>query len=227
MYSGYAGHTYRRTSVNYPSDLASAYSVDWALLGKAGLGTAVAGYGQITINDTVQALGGQAKLICASRNGATQADFTKHYTECDGAMEWFPGGLANDPGFFVSQSAAAAQPPVVPASNAPEWSDRTLGGMVFAHVTKTTAFNATDLELLQRYPIVQFDKAQDIVSMPADNQEDRFIAAARQIKSVNPKAKLLCCECPDSPFPRVLPSIALPLATLERPSVCQRNLAGT
>ena len=43
VYSGYTGHTYKRTSANFPSDLASAYSVDWALLAKAGLGAAVAG----------------------------------------------------------------------------------------------------------------------------------------------------------------------------------------
>jgi hypothetical protein len=63
--------------------------------------------------------------------------------------------------------------------------------MVFAHVTKTEPFNATELALLKRYSVVQFDKAQDLESMPYASQEDRFIAAAKQIKQANPRAKLL------------------------------------
>lgn len=80
-------------------------------------------------------------------------------------------------------------PPRLVATPAFGW--ETLGRMTFAHVTKTQPFNKTDLELLKHYPIVQFDKAQDLVSMPYATQEDRFIAAAKQVKQANPRAKLL------------------------------------
>eukprot|EP00041_Stephanoeca_diplocostata_P012206 m.203714 g.203714 ORF g.203714 m.203714 type:complete len:389 (-) comp18857_c0_seq6:172-1338(-) len=73
----------------------------------------------------------------------------------------------------------------------PLWSLQTLGHATFAHVTKTTPFNATDLELLKKYQIVQFDKGQDVLDMPFATQEDRFIRAAKQVKAVNPNAKLL------------------------------------
>ena len=83
----------------------------------------------------------------------------------------------------------ARPPPRVTAPPAFAWDS--LGHMVFAHVTKTEPFNATELALLKRYSVVQFDKAQDLESMPRASQEDRFIAAAKQIKQANPHAKLL------------------------------------
>lgn len=88
-----------------------------------------------------------------------------------------------------ADSWTGVPPPRVSAPPAFGW--ECLGRMTFAHVTKTQPFNATDLELLKRYPIVQFDKAQDLKSMPHASQEDRFIAAAKQIKQANPQAKLL------------------------------------
>eukprot|EP00039_Didymoeca_costata_P032832 m.39526 g.39526 ORF g.39526 m.39526 type:complete len:388 (+) comp9564_c0_seq1:31-1194(+) len=75
--------------------------------------------------------------------------------------------------------------------NTPQFSYETLGHMTFAHVTKVEAFNATDLEFLSRFSIVQFDKAQDTQDMPYSSQEDRFIAAARQIKKANPRVTTL------------------------------------
>lgn len=67
----------------------------------------------------------------------------------------------------------------------------TLGGMSFAHVTKSTPFDTAELALLGRFPIVQFDKTQNVKSMPNVTQEDRFIAAARQIKSLSPSSMTL------------------------------------
>ena len=68
-----------------------------------------------------------------------------------------------------------------PINRPPAWGWDTVGHMVFAHVTKTTEFNQTDLDWLQKYSIVQFDKKQNVLSMPNSSQEDRFIAAARQV----------------------------------------------
>ena len=96
--------------------------------------------------------------------------------------------------------------------------------MTFAHVTKSTPFNASDLAWLKRYQVVQFDKAQDISSMPCAGQEDRFIAAARQIRKANPKAKTLMylnslIDFPD--FQRISN------ATAADPSLLLRNQNGT
>ena len=89
---------------------------------------------------------------------------------------------------LLTACEALAPPPL---ENPPSFAWTTLGHMTFAHITKTTDFNATDLMLLKRYPIVQFDKDQNTLSMPNSSQEDRFIAAARQIKAANPNAKTL------------------------------------
>ena len=62
-----------------------------------------------------------------------------------------------------------------PLQDPPTWSDDTLGGMVFAHVTKTTPFNSSDLALLRRYPVVQFDKAQNLISMPGAGTLERRV----------------------------------------------------
>ena len=66
--------------------------------------------------------------------------------------------------------------------------------MTFAHVTKSSSFNASDLELLRKFPLVQFDKGQDSLDMPWSTTEDRFIPAAKQIKSANRNATTLMCE---------------------------------
>ena len=86
------------------------------------------------------------------------------------------------------QTADSAFPTV---QKPPTFSFATLGGMVFAHITKGTSLNDTDLALLAKFPIVQFDKGQNKVSMPDSALEDRFISAARQVKSANPNAYLL------------------------------------
>ena len=95
-----------------------------------------------------------------------------------------------------TEAAPAAPPPPPPLLKPPFFSTATLGGMAFAHVTKGSAFNATDLALLRKYPLVQFDKSQDEADMPWSTLEDRFIAAARQIKSVNANVTTLMYDAP-------------------------------
>jgi hypothetical protein len=87
----------------------------------------------------------------------------------------------------VTDSAAAFPVPAAP----PAWSWDTLGAMAFAHVCQPTAFDASQLAELRRYPFVQFDKQMNTQSMPHASQEERFIAAARQVKAVNPDVKVL------------------------------------
>jgi len=94
-------------------------------------------------------------------------------------------------GAVTAPEASSLSDPPPRINKPPHFTWDTLGGMTFAHVTKSTEFNATDLALLKKYCIVQFDKGQNDVSMPAATLEDRFIAAARQVKQVNPKATLL------------------------------------
>ena len=89
-----------------------------------------------------------------------------------------------------TQSYGVDPPFPVPASP-PRWSWDTLGAMAFAHVCQPDAFNQSQLEQLRRYPFVQFDKQMNTRSMPAASQEDRFLAAARQVKAVNADAKIL------------------------------------
>ena len=89
---------------------------------------------------------------------------------------------------FLTLCKSLSPPPL---KHPPAFAWTTLGHMTFAHVTKTTHFNATDILLLKRYPIVQFDKGQNTQSMPNSSQEDRFISAARQIKAANPNAVTL------------------------------------
>jgi hypothetical protein len=113
-----------------------------------------------------------------------------------------------------------APPPLL---RPPQFSMNHLGGMVFAHITKSSAFNATDLALLSKYQIVQFDKSQDVTDMPWSTLEDRFIAAARQIKSVNANATTLIyfnglIDFPD--FER------LSNATAAQPSLLLHNTKG-
>ena len=54
------------------------------------------------ISATREALGGRAALVCGvRRRGGSQSEFSDRYEACDGAMEWFAGGVQNDPGFRV------------------------------------------------------------------------------------------------------------------------------
>jgi len=62
--------------------------------------------------------------------------------------------------------------------------------MSFVHAWKTTEFSDTDLELLTRHCIVQFDKRQ-FTYMNNVSLEDRLIAAGKQVKAYNPDVKTL------------------------------------
>ena len=110
----------------------------------------------------------------------------------------------------------------VPASP-PRWSWDALGSMAFAHVCQPTAFNTTQLEQLKRYNFVQFDKQMNTESMPYASQEDRFIAAARQVKSVNADAKVLLYLNGLINFPAFQ---RLYNATLEDPTLLLVNASG-
>eukprot|EP00041_Stephanoeca_diplocostata_P009471 m.145982 g.145982 ORF g.145982 m.145982 type:complete len:396 (-) comp17754_c0_seq1:33-1220(-) len=92
-------------------------------------------------------------------------------------------------GAVVLTSTDGAQFPTV--KNPPQWSWTSLGAMAFAHTGEPHAYTATDLLLLKKFSMVQFDKKQNVATLPDACQEDRFIAAARQVKAANPKAQVL------------------------------------
>merc|ERR1719242_1839038 len=76
--------------------------------------------------------------------------------------------------------------------NFPEWSWDTLQSMTFfqgCNVTGTTiAFNESMLDTISRYNMVTIEKGQGQNStIPGWHVEDYMLAAAKQIKSVNPK----------------------------------------
>lgn len=75
--------------------------------------------------------------------------------------------------------------------NPPRWSWDKLGHMAFAHSGQAETYNATDLLLLSKFPMVQFDKKENIASMPGVGAEDRFIAAARLVRAHNDGVKIL------------------------------------
>ena len=110
-----------------------------------------------------------------------------------------------------------------PLSRPPGFSFHTLGGMTFAHVTKPTAFNATDLARLAKYQVVTFDKAQDRVDMPNTTTEDIFIQAARQIKKTNPRVTTLSYLNGLIDFPAFR---RIHNATLANPSLLLHNSSG-
>eukprot|EP00040_Diaphanoeca_grandis_P024380 m.133890 g.133890 ORF g.133890 m.133890 type:complete len:393 (+) comp29705_c0_seq3:210-1388(+) len=84
---------------------------------------------------------------------------------------------------------AFANPPII--KNPPQWSWNTLGSMAFAHTGEPKAYNTSELQLLAKYSMVQFDKKQDEATLPGEGQEDRFIAAARSVKAVNKDVQVL------------------------------------
>lgn len=90
---------------------------------------------------------------------------------------------------LASLTATDASHPSV--TNPPKWSWDTLGSMAFCHSGQAQGYNASDLQLLKKFSMVQFDKKQGISPMPNDAQEDRFIAAARQVKAVNKDTQVL------------------------------------
>jgi hypothetical protein len=87
-------------------------------------------------------------------------------------------GLAFPPDSPTPSSVGSYPVPAAP----PAWSWDTLGSMAFAHVCQPEAFSASQLAWLAKYSVVQFDKQMNTASMPLASQEDRFIAAARQVK---------------------------------------------
>ena len=120
-------------------------------------------------------------------------------------------------------ATAAGVTPFAPLSRPPGFSFHTLGGMTFAHVTKPTAFNATDLARLAKYQVVTFDKAQDRVDMPNTTTEDIFIQAARQIKKTNPRVTTLSYLNGLIDFPAFR---RIHNATLANPSLLLHNSGG-
>jgi hypothetical protein len=86
-------------------------------------------------------------------------------------------------------AAVAAPYPII--TNPPDWSWSSLGSMAFVHSGQPTMYSDVDLKLLSKFPIVQFDKKENNAAMPGVSQEDRFIAAARQVKAVNNRTALL------------------------------------
>jgi hypothetical protein len=99
--------------------------------------------------------------------------------------------MVSAPIFLLLAAVGLATPPYAPLSRPPAFSTATLGGMTFAHVTKDVAFNASDLDMLKKFSVVQFDKGQDAADMASSTLEDRFIHAARQIKAANPGSTTL------------------------------------
>ena len=112
VYSGYSGHTYKQRAQNYLGSLKDSYSVNWTMLSSAGLDIAAAGYGIQDINASLRALAAgsahrrrSAVLLGGART--SQEEFDDRYRVCNGgAMEWYPGSFAADPGFVVPVQAA-------------------------------------------------------------------------------------------------------------------------
>lgn len=84
---------------------------------------------------------------------------------------------------FLAQAGQAPTYPVV--TNPPAWSWDSLGSMSFAHTGQSQPYSASNLELLAKFPMVQFDKKQNIKTMPKADAEDRFIAAARDVRAAH------------------------------------------
>ena len=89
----------------------------------------------------------------------------------------------------VALVAASAYPTVGP--DPPRWSSDTLGAMAFMHGGDPLAYNVTQLKLIAKFAMAQFDKQCNIASMPSVPYEDRAIAAARAIKHAAPHMKTL------------------------------------
>ena len=90
---------------------------------------------------------------------------------------------------WIAACTASAYPTLGP--NPPRWSSDTLGAMAFMHGGDPAAYNATQLELIAKFAMAQFDKQCNAASMPGVPYEDRAIAAARAIKRAAPRIKTL------------------------------------
>jgi hypothetical protein len=82
----------------------------------------------------------------------------------------------------------AAYPTV---ANPPGWAWENLGSMSFVHSGQAQTYTTADLQLLTKFQIVQFDKKENKAAMPHVSAEDRFIAAARQVKAVSKRPQIL------------------------------------
>ena len=80
-------------------------------------------------------------------------------------------------------NAIELAPPKV--TNPPTWSWDTLGSMTFAHTGQSTAYTSKDLQLLSKFPIVQFDKKEMITDQPNVDAIDRFIYAAKAVRDAH------------------------------------------
>ena len=112
-------------------------------------------------------------------------------------------------------------------ANPPTWSWGSLGAMAFVHSGNAAGFNATDLLLLSKFSMVQFDKKQNTESMPGASQEDRFITAARQVRQARsgagPPVQVLMYLNGLINFPAFQ---RLHNATVDDPSLLLRDSAG-
>lgn len=127
-----------------------------------------------------------------------------------------------------STPSAPSVPSYPRVANPPAWSWATLGSMAFVHSGVAEGYDAAALALLARFPMVQFDKKQNTASMPNASQEDRFIAAARQVRrartpGVDPPVKILMYLNGLINFPAFE---RLHDATVRDPSLLLRNAAG-
>ena len=64
--------------------------------------------------------------------------------------------------------------------------------MSFLHAGDPRPYTAEELELVKKFPIVQFDKKQGLTILPdGTSTEDRIIAGARLVKQANPSVTTL------------------------------------
>ena len=104
----------------------------------------------------------------------------------------------------------------------PHWSWDTLGDMAFLHAGDPQPYSATQLDLVKKFPMVQFDKKQELQTMPHGSTEDRIVAAAQIVKAASPTATVLMyinglINFPDSSLYNV---------TLADPSLLLKNTQG-
>ena len=84
---------------------------------------------------------------------------------------------------------AVQQPPIV--ARPPRWGWASLGEMAFLHAGDPDPYTASQLALVKRFPMVQFDKKQGLSRMPNASTEDRIIAGARLVKQAEPTVTTL------------------------------------
>ena len=112
---------------------------------------------------------------------------------CHSSYQALPGMLLLAPALISALLVASAlhAPPRV--LRPPRWSWDTLGSMAFLHAGDPQPYTADEVELLKRFPMVQFDKKQGLgwAGLNGSSTEDRIIAGARFVKTASPSATVL------------------------------------